>query len=148
MNRTSTPIDTRDLPWMPLGEGVWARPLRFSGEARSLQLKVEPGVTIERHRHAGEVHAFNVSGHRRLDNGEIAGPGAYVYEPPGNEDAWTCVGDEPCIVQITMSGRLTYVGADGALLDFMDTQKMREQYLNWCRENGHEPRAIGTAEPA
>lgn len=131
---------------MPLGEGLWVRPLRFSGEARSLQLKVEPGVTIERHRHAGEVHAYNVSGSRRLESGEIAGPGTYVYEPPGNEDTWTCIGDEPCIVQISMSGCLSYLGDDDEVLDSLDTTKLRTMYLDWCRENGYEPRAIGAVE--
>ncbi len=145
MYRTSKPIHTEKLPWMPLGEGVWARPLRFSGEDRSLQLKVDPGVTIGRHRHTGEVHAFNVSGSRRLDSGEVAGPGAYVYEPAGNVDSWTCVGDEPCIVQISMSGRLAYVGENDEILDYTDTPKLKAQYLGWCREKGFEPWAIGAA---
>lgn len=143
MDRTSPPLHTDTLPWMPLGNGVWVRPLRFSDEERSLQLKVAPGVVIGRHRHAGDVHAFNVSGSRRLGSGEIAGPGAYVYEPAGSEDSWRCVGDEPCIVQISMSGRLAYIGDAGEVLDYMDTPKMKAQYLEWCRENGHEPCAIG-----
>lgn len=143
MTETSPPIKTEDLPWMPLGDGIWARPLRFHGEERALQLMVAPGVAIERHKHAGEVHAFNVAGSRRLNTGEIAGPGAYVYEPPGNEDSWECIGDEPCIVQIVMSGRLTYTGETGEALDYVDTSKLRSLYLDWCRENGHEPLAIG-----
>ncbi|MGF1593941.1 MAG: cupin domain-containing protein [Kiloniellaceae bacterium] len=146
MDRTSKPIHTEDLPWMPLDEGVWVRPLRFSGEARSLQLKVAPGVTIGRHAHGGEVHAFNVSGSRRLGGGDIAGPGAYVYEPAGNVDSWTCVGDEPCVVQISMSGRLAYLGDGGKVRDVTDTPKLKSQYLAWCRENGHEPWAIGAAD--
>lgn len=146
MTAQPPPIHTETLPWMPLGDGVWVRPLRFAGEARSLQLKVAPGVVIGRHRHAGEVHAFNVSGARRLDSGEIAGPGAYVYEPAGNEDSWACVGDEPCVVQITMSGRLVYVGDEGDMLDYTDTPKLKAQYLAWCRDNGHRPRAIGAGE--
>ena len=143
---TPKTIQTANLPWMPLGKGVWARPLRFRGQERSLQLKVAPGVTIERHRHAGEVHAYNLAGSRQLDTGEIVGPGGYVYEPPGNVDSWRCVGDEPCIVHIIMSGRLSYVGDRGETLDYVDTPKLRAQYLDWCRENGHEPVAIGALE--
>jgi 2,4'-dihydroxyacetophenone dioxygenase len=143
MDRTSTPIHTAELPWMPLGEGVWARPLRFSGQERSLQLKVAPGVTIGRHHHEGDVHAFNISGSRRLGSGHIAGPGAYVYEPAGNVDSWTCVGDEPCVVHISMAGRVAYVGDEGETLSYTDTPKLKAQYLAWCRENGHEPCAIG-----
>lgn len=148
MSETSKPIDTNALPWMPLSEGVSVRPLRFHGDERSLQLKVDPGVVIGRHRHAGEVHAFNVSGSRRLDSGAIAGPGAYVYEPAGNEDSWACVGDEPCVVQITMSGRLTYLGPNDEVLDYVDTPKLRTQYLEWRRANGCEPIAIGAQQPS
>ena len=124
---------------------MWARPLRIHGEERALQLKAGPGVTIGRHTHAGEVHAYNVSGSRQLDTGEIAGPGAYVYEPAGHVDSWSRVGDEPCIVQITMSGHLACLGANDELLDCIDTPKLREPYLAWCGENGFEPIAIGAA---
>jgi 2,4'-dihydroxyacetophenone dioxygenase len=143
MSETSNPIATMSLPWMPLGEGVWVRPLRFAGEERTLQLKVAPGVVIPPHRRDGHVHAFNVSGSRRLDTGAIAGPGAYVYEPPGNADSWACEGDEPCVVQISMTGRLTYVDASGREIDYTDTEKLRRQYLDWCRENGVRPWALG-----
>ena len=128
---------------MPLGPGVSARLLRLAGKERTLQLKVEPGVTIEPHVHEGEVHAFNVSGYRKLENGDIAGPGAYVYEPTGNRDSWSCVGDEPVIVQITMSGSLTYLDADGKALSVTDTAGLRALYRDWCEKEGHEPVAIG-----
>lgn len=146
MDRTSKPIHTEQLQWMPLGEGVWARPLRFAGAERSLQLKVAPGVTIARHRHGGDVHAFNISGSRRLGNGEIAGPGAYVFEPAGNEDSWTCIGDEPCVIQISMSGRLTYVDDDGAAGESVDTAMLKQKYLAWCRESGVAPAALGALD--
>src|SRR5271165_6839410 len=144
MDNTSYPLHTQQLPWMPLEPGVWARPLWLVGEQRSLQLKVDPGIEIGRHRHSGYVHAFNVSGSRQLGNGAIAGPGAYVYEPPGNEDSWRCVGDEPCIVQITMSGRLEYVNGQGEVTSFTDTQALRAQYLEWCQSQHIEPQAIGS----
>jgi quercetin dioxygenase-like cupin family protein len=143
MDQTSKPVHTQDLQWMPLSPGVWARPLRFAGAERTLQLKVDAGVTIARHRHTGAVHAFNVSGSRRLGDGEIAGPGDYVFEPAGNEDSWTCIGDEPCVVQITMSGRVEYVDETGNLVSYTDTPKLREQYLAWCNEIGVAPAAIG-----
>jgi quercetin dioxygenase-like cupin family protein len=143
MDRSSGPLHTQDLPWMPLEPGVWIRPLRLVGEQRSLQLKVDPGVVIGRHRHSGYVHAFNVSGSRRLGNGAVAGPGAYVYEPPGNEDSWRCVGDEPCVVQIAMTGRLEYLDAHGAVTSLTDTPSLRQLYLDWCRDQHLEPQAIG-----
>ncbi len=143
MNQTSSPIHTENLPWMPLAQGTWIRPLRFSGHDRTLQLKVNPGVIIERHQHSGEVHAFNVSGSRRLENGDIAGPGAYVYEPAGNIDSWACIGNEPCIVQISMTGRLTTLGKQGQPQNYTDTENLREKYLAWCDENQIKPWALG-----
>lgn len=143
MDRTSKPIHTEGLPWMPLEPGVSARLLRLSGEDRTLQLKVDPGVTIEPHAHGGEVHAYTLSGSRKLGNGEIAGPGAYVYEPAGNVDSWTCIGDEPVIVQITMSGALTYLDEDGKAASRTDTAKLRGLYRDWCAREGHEPVALG-----
>jgi len=143
MDRTSKPLHTKDLPWMPLEPGVSARLLRLAGKDRTLQLKVEPGVTIETHAHGGEVHAFNVSGSRRLGNGDIAGPGAYVYEPAGNMDSWACVGDEPVVVQITMTGSLAYLGEDGRPVEVTDTPKLRALYLDWCAREGHDPVALG-----
>ena len=143
MDRTSSPIHTEDQPWMPLSPGVWARPLSFAGEERTLQLKVEPGVSIGRHRHTGAVHAYNIRGSRELGTGEIAGPGAYVYEPAGNEDCWRCVGDEPCIVQITLSGRMAYLDAAGEETSYTDTHGLRLQYLDWCKATGSPVTALG-----
>jgi len=74
MDQTSNPIQTNELPWMPLNTGVSVRLLRLVGKDRTLQLKVEPGTTIEQYTHGGEVHAFNVTGSRKLSNGKIAGP--------------------------------------------------------------------------
>jgi hypothetical protein len=143
MDMTSSPIHTADLPWMPLGPGIWARPLWFSGDSRTLQLKVEPGVSVGQHRHTGAVHAFNISGSRELGSGEIAGPGAYVYEPAGNADCWRCVGDEPCVVQITLSGRVIYVNDNGKELSVTDNAKLRQQYLDWCRQTDTKVTALG-----
>jgi hypothetical protein len=146
MDLTSSPIHTEQEPWMPLGPGISARPLWFRGDSRSLQLKVEPGVSVGRHRHTGPVHAFNVSGSRELESGEIAGPGAYVYEPAGNADCWRCIGDEPCVVHITISGRVIYVDDDGNMLSFTDTEKLRRQYLEWCEATGIQATALGALD--
>ena len=144
MDLSSSPIQTEDQPWMPLSPGISARPLWFGDEARTLQLKVEPGVSVGRHRHTGAVHAFNVRGSRELGNGEIAGPGAYVYEPEGNDDCWRCIGEEPCVIQITLSGRVAYLAEDGSELSYTDTAKLRVQYLDWCRSTGTKTTAVGT----
>lgn len=143
MDRTSHPLSTLEQPWMPLSPGISVRPLWFGDDERTLQLRVDPGVSVGRHRHTGPVHAFNVSGSRELGNGEIAGPGDYVHEPAGNADCWRAVGDVPCIVQITLSGRVVYIADDGSEANYTDTAKLKEQYVDWCRSTGNKITALG-----
>lgn len=142
MDQTSSPLDTTSLPWMPLSEGISIRPLWLHGEERTIQLKVEPGHRIGPHRHTGPVHALTLSGCRRLASGELAGPGAYVFEPEGNEDHWACEGDQPVIVQITMRGRVEYVGPGGKVTSATDTASLRDQFLEWCARQSLTPYAL------
>lgn len=66
MTHTDYPVNTLSMAWIPLREGVSFRPVRFGLDGWTLQLRVEPGTTIARHRHTGEVHALNISGSREL----------------------------------------------------------------------------------
>jgi len=82
------PLDTEEMDWIPTGPGKSFRPLRVELGGWSELMRLEPGSAVALHRHAGEVHAYGVSGSRQiLGTGEIAGPGSYVYEPAGTVDA-------------------------------------------------------------
>jgi len=137
----TTFVDTRQLDWIPLAEGLSFKPLCFFPDLSGWQLllRLEPGTVIPRHRHTGEVHAFNLSGTRRLDTGELVGPGMYVHEPAGNEDSWEAVGEEPCIVHIEVNGRNEYRDAEGRLVRIADARAARQDYLDWCRATGTPP---------
>jgi quercetin dioxygenase-like cupin family protein len=105
-------IDSDSLPWEPISPGFSVKVLRATtdDEARAVLLRLEPGTVIPRHRHEGDVHAFNLAGSRKLfDTGAIVGPGGYVYEPPGNVDSWMAVGDEPLIVHVVVRGAIEYL---------------------------------------
>jgi len=138
-------LDTASLPWIPLGNGESFKPLRFypNDRGRALLLRVEPGKIIPRHRHLGEVHGFTLSGLRQLDTGEIAGPGAYVYEPTGNVDSWTAIGDEPAVIHIISFGAMEYLGDDDQVLRRDTAGSLRELYVNYCREHGITPLDLG-----
>ena len=117
-------------------------PLRFATDGYTLQLRLEPGTVIPRHRHTGEVHALNLSGCREImESGEIVGPGDYVYEPPGNVDSWRCLADEACVIQITLTGRIEYLDDDGAVTHHTDAETARQTYVRWCRARGETPSA-------
>ena len=121
------------MPWIPLGPGESFKPLAFLPDCRVLLLRVEPGTLIPLHRHLGAVHAFNVSGWRQLNTGEMIGPGTFVYEPPGNVDWWKAVGDEPAIVHIASFGPMEYLGDDGRVLRRDDENSLYEAYARATR---------------
>jgi quercetin dioxygenase-like cupin family protein len=138
-------MDTNSMPWIPLGPGESFKPLRFmkNDRGRVLLLRLDPGTIAARHRHLGDVHAFNVSGSRELDTGEIVGPGGYVFEPAGNVDSWKAVGDEPVVVHITSFGPMEYLDANDEVLKRDSTSSLRDVYLRYCEEHRLAPMDLG-----
>jgi 2,4'-dihydroxyacetophenone dioxygenase len=127
-------FDTSRLDWIPLRKGLSFKPITFFPNDAGLQLllRVEPDTVIPRHRHTGEVHGFNLSGTRLLiETNEVVGPGTYVYEPAGNEDSWKAIGDEPCVIHISVKGRIEHLGADGAVVKVVDAASYRREYEQW-----------------
>ncbi len=142
----SETVDGERIGWIPLGPGESFRPLRFlpEGRGRVLLLRLEPGTVVPRHRHLGEVHAYNVAGRRQLlDTGEIVGPGGYVYEPPGNVDAWRAVGETPVVVHIVSYGAMEYLGENGEVLRRDTASSLRDVYRRHCADRGLAPLALG-----
>jgi len=142
----SQPLDSERIPWIPLGPGESFKPLRFLPDerGRALLLRLEPGTVVPRHRHLGEVHCYNVAGHRKLlDTGEVVGPGGYVYEPAGNVDSWMAVGTAPVIVHILSAGAMEYLGENGEVLRRDTASSLRDIYLRHCEGNGLAPLDLG-----
>jgi len=142
MNYNSQLLDTTSIPWIPLGPGESFKPLRFlsNDRGRVLLLRLDPGTVVPRHRHLGEVHGFNIAGSRKLiESGEIAGPGAYVYEPAGNVDSWMAIGDEPVVVHITSFGAMEYLGDYDQVLRRDTASSLHQIYLRYCEEHNIAP---------
>jgi anti-sigma factor ChrR (cupin superfamily) len=133
-------LRTEGMPWIATSPGKSFRPLRFDVDGWSELMRLEPGSLVARHRHTGDVHAFNLSGSRRiLESGEVVGPGDYVYEPAGLIDAWEAVGDRPCIVHIKILGAVEYLDDKDQVIDTADAESQRRSYLTWCEEHHTEP---------
>jgi 2,4'-dihydroxyacetophenone dioxygenase len=128
------------VPWIPLGEGKSFKPLRFLSGNRGFAelLRIEPGTVIPLHRHSGEIHAFNLEGWRELCSGELIGPGDYVYEPAGNIDSWKVVGDAPCVIFVTVSGSVEFLGPDNSVTRSVSGDTLMEIYRQHCAMNGIE----------
>lgn len=133
---------TADLDWIPLSTGISFKPIVFFPDDSGYQLllRVEPGSVVPRHHHTGEVHAFVLSGARRIIGcPDVVRAGSYVYEPVDNVDSWEAIGDEPCVVHIEANGRVEYLDDDGNVIRFTDARTARAEYLGWCEYSGIEP---------
>jgi 2,4'-dihydroxyacetophenone dioxygenase len=134
------PIDTEAMAWIPTGPGKSFRPLRFEADGWSEIMRLEPGAVVGSHRHTGDVHAYNLSGRRKIiSTGEVVPAGGYVYEPPGNADTWGTEGDEVCLVHIKITGAVEYLDEHGQVTGQADAASQRATYLDWCAQQGVTP---------
>ena len=120
------------LPWQLLRPGFEMKLVRggeTDDDTRVQILRLQPGTVIPRHRHTGEIHAINLQGSRKLlDTGEVIGPGGYVYEPPGNNDTWMAVGDEPLVIFLTARGAIEYIDDAGQVTGRTSTPSITQGY--------------------
>jgi 2,4'-dihydroxyacetophenone dioxygenase len=133
------------LPWGPTRAGLAIKPLRFFPDMSGyvLLLRVEPGTVIPRHRHTGAVHAYHLSGQRKLlETGEVIQPGGYVYEPPGNVDSWSVVGDEPLVAFIVLWGAVDYLDEQGNVTRSADAATAFETYRGHLEAIGVDAAAL------
>lgn len=137
-------IDGEKIPWVPQGERVWFKPLRFdlAGGRWINLLKVEGGGKVNRHRHTGgQVLGYCVEGSwRYLERDWVARPGTLVYEPPG--DIHTLVVDEESGGMVTLfilEGSVQYLDDEDNLIYQDDVFSKLRRYLDYCEQRGIEP---------
>lgn len=137
-------IDIASVPWVPQGERVWFKPLRFdltNGNWVNL-LKVKGGGRVNRHRHTGGyIMGYCVAGAWHYQERDWkAVPGTFVYEPPG--DVHTLIVEAECEEMQTLfilSGAIQYLDDDDNIVYQDDVFTKLERYLNYCKENSLEP---------
>ncbi len=139
-------IDAESLPWVPQGERVWFKPLRFdlaAGRWVNL-LKITGGGKVNRHRHSGgQVLGFCLKGSwHYLERDWVARPGTFVYEPPG--DIHTLVVDpgEEMQTLFLLEGVVQYLDDDDNVIYQDDVFTKLERYRKYCQEQGIEPQDL------
>ena len=131
--------------WIPEGDGKWSLPVQFlpAGAGWVELMRLDPGVRVGLHRHTGEVHALNLAGERRLNDGRVLRAGDYVYEPAGNVDWWEATGTEQLLVHVVVKGSVEYLGAHHSVLQRIDTADRIADYRRHCAVIGSRPRELG-----
>ena len=126
--------------WIPEGPGKWSRPLSFH-VARGSWVKLMrllPGTRLGLHRHLGPVHAFNLAGERLLSDGRHVRRHDYVFEPEGNVDWWTAVGEEELIVFVEVGGAVEYLDERGEVIQRITAEDRYRDYVQHCEAVGLE----------
>jgi len=136
-------IDSTDIPWVPQGDGIWFRPLRFdltNGRWVNL-LKVTRGGKINRHRHSGgQVLGYVIQGGwHYAERDWVARPGTFVYEPPGDIHTLIVDNNEEMITLFLLEGVIQYLDDDDNVISQDDVFSKLDRYLRFCREQGIEP---------
>lgn len=131
----------QELPFVPYQEGVVFQLLQVNTETGLwvIRVRFEPGVTIQRHRHTGEVFAFTVSGSwRYLEYPDINLPGSYLYEPAGAIHTLHVPASNKGITDVwfAIRGANLNLDASGNVEAVLDAATVLEIYRGQCKEKG------------
>jgi 2,4'-dihydroxyacetophenone dioxygenase len=135
-------IDSDRLPWVPQGERVWFKPLRFdlvNGRWVNL-LKISGKGKVNRHRHSSPVLGFCLQGEWHYPERDWqARPGTFIYEPPGDIHTLVVDSEEEMITLFLLEGVIQYLDDQDNLIYQDDVFSKMERYLSYCRREGIEP---------
>jgi len=137
-----------DLPWIEV-EGLALQVLQVDVEAGLwvVRNRFQPGTTIQRHKHTGEVFAVTFSGSwKYLEYPELNTAGSYLFEPAGSIHTLTVpeTNTEVTDVWFAIRGANLNLDADGNVESVIDAQVVRDGYLAMCEARGlPRPDVIG-----
>jgi 2,4'-dihydroxyacetophenone dioxygenase len=140
----------KELPFVTYQEGVAFQLLQadIEGGLWVVRIRAQPGVTIQRHKHTGEVFAYTIAGSwKYLEYPEINTAGSYLYEPAGSVHTLNILKSNSGITDVWFAIRGANLNLDdkGTVEAVIDAGAALEIYLAGCRAAGHpHPNVIGT----
>src|SRR5437879_3269983 len=135
-------VHSDSVPWVPQGERVWYKPLRFdlaNGRWVNL-LKVAGKGKVNRHRHSSQVLGYVIQGEWRYPERDwVARPGTFVYEPPGDVHTLVVEGEEEMITLFLLEGVIQYLDDEDRVVSEDNVFTKLDRYLAFCQREGIEP---------
>lgn len=129
------------LPFVRYQDGVAFQVLQVDVAAGLwvIRARFDPGVTIQRHRHTGEVFAFTISGSwRYLEYPEINTAGSYLFEPAGAIHTLHVPDSNSGVTDVWFAIRGANLDLDdsGKVENVLDAGTVLEIYRSRCIEAG------------
>lgn len=138
-----------DLPFVEVGDGTHIQLLQVDIDLGLwvVRTKFEPGITIQRHKHTGQVFAVTLAGSwKYLEYPEVNTTGSYLFEPAGSVHTLTVPADQEGLTDVWFAiyGANLNLDADGNVEFVIDAGFMLEFYTAMCEAAGHpKPDVIG-----
>jgi quercetin dioxygenase-like cupin family protein len=131
----------KELPFATVAEGVELQVLHADIEAGLwvIRMRAQPGVTLQQHKHTGEVFAFTLKGSwKYLEYPEVNTVGSYLHEPAGSVHTLHVPHSNPGVTDIwfAIRGANLNLDSEGKVESVLDAASVLELYLGACREAG------------
>jgi quercetin dioxygenase-like cupin family protein len=133
-----------ELPFVAYQEGVTFQLLQADVEAGQwvVRVRLQPGATIQRHKHTGEVFAFTIKGAwKYLEYPEVNTAGSYLFEPAGSVHTLHALKSNDGVTDawFAIRGANLNLNDNGDVESVLDAGAALEIYVARCREEGHPP---------
>ena len=138
-----------DLPFVPYQDGVMFQLLQADVEAGLwvIRVRFEPGVSLQKHKHTGEVFGFTIKGNWKYrEYAEVNRAGSYLYEPAGSVHTLEVPKDNKEITDVWFAIRGANLNLDenGNVESVLDAGMALDVYRAQCAAAGHAaPSVIG-----
>jgi 2,4'-dihydroxyacetophenone dioxygenase len=138
-----------ELPFVTYQDGVLFQLLQVNVEAGLwvVRVRLQPGSTVQRHKHTGEVFAFTIKGAwKYLEYPEVNTAGSYLFEPAGSIHTLHVLNSNKDITDAWFAVRGANLNLDdqGNVESVLDAATVLDIYLTRCRAEGHpRPNVIG-----
>jgi anti-sigma factor ChrR (cupin superfamily) len=119
-------VQTADMPWVKMGDGVDIKILRVSEETGfwSAIIRMQPGCQFASHKHLAPADFYVLKGCLKYRLGE-AGEGCYAYEPTGAiHESTTC--DEETTLTFNSYGPSIFFNEDGSVKQILNHETALE----------------------
>jgi 2,4'-dihydroxyacetophenone dioxygenase len=132
-----------ELPFVDVGDGTHLQVLQVDIDKGLwvVRTRYEPGVTIPRHKHTGEVFAFTIAGSwKYLEYPDVNRAGSYLYEPAGSVHTLHVPEDNDGVTDVWFAiyGANLNLRADDSVEMVIDAGVIRDVYFALCEAQGFD----------
>lgn len=138
-----------DMPFVKIAEGAELQLLQVDIRAGLwvIRTRFQPGVTLQRHKHTGEVFAFTIAGSwKYLEYPEVNTAGSYLFEPAGSVHTLHIPPTNTGITDVwfAIRGANLELHDNGEVENIVDAAAVLAIYRDLCSQGGHaNPDVIG-----